>query len=66
MSRSVVNVDARLLREAMRLTGLRREVDVVNEGLRLLVARGRPERRFARLRGRVAWEGDLNIARHGR
>ena len=52
--------------EAMRLTGLRRKVDVVNEGLRVLVAQRRLQRGFARLRGRVEWDGDLDQMRHGR
>jgi Arc/MetJ family transcription regulator len=66
MARTVVNLDDRMVLEAMRLTGLRRKVDVVNEGLRVLVAQRRLQRGFDRLRGRVAWDGDLDQMRHGR
>ncbi len=66
MARTLVNLDDRLLEEALRLTGRRRKVDVVNDGLRLLVAQRRLELLFGRLRGRVAWEGDLDRMRHGR
>ena len=66
MARTVVNLDDRMVLEAMRLTGLRRKVDVVNEGLRVLVAQQRLRRGFARLRGRVTWDGDLDQMRHGR
>jgi Arc/MetJ family transcription regulator len=66
MARTVVNLDDRMVLEAMRLTGLRRKVDVVNEGLRVLVAQRRLQRGFVRLRGRVDWDGDLDQMRHGR
>jgi Arc/MetJ family transcription regulator len=66
MARTVVNLDDRMVLEAMRLTGLRRKVDVVNEGLRVLVAQQRLRRGFSRLRGRVTWDGDLDHMRHGR
>lgn len=41
MARTVINLDDKLVREAMRRTGLKRKVDVVNEGLRVLVAQRR-------------------------
>jgi Arc/MetJ family transcription regulator len=62
----VVNLDDALVREAMKATGLTRKVDVVNEGLRVLVAQRRLERLFGQLRGGVAWEGDALEMRHGR
>lgn len=66
MARTLVNLDDALVREAMKATGLTRKVDVVNEGLRVLVAQRRLERLFGRLRGRVSWEGDPLEMRHGR
>jgi Arc/MetJ family transcription regulator len=66
MARTVINLDDRMLQQALLLTGLRRKVDVVNEGLRVLVAQRRLERLFARLRGRVPWEGDPDRMRHER
>ena len=65
MARTVVNLDDKLVRAAMRYTGLRRKVDVVNEGLRTLVEQRKLERLFDSLRGRVRWEGDPHSMRHG-
>lgn len=66
MSKTLVNLDDELLRQAMRMTGLARKVDIVNEALRVLVAQRRLESQFATLRGRISWEGDLDEMRHGR
>jgi Arc/MetJ family transcription regulator len=66
MARTLVNLDDGLVAQAMRYTGLRRKVDVVNEGLRVLVAQRKAARLFHRLRGRIAWEGDPLAMRHGR
>jgi Arc/MetJ family transcription regulator len=65
MARTVVNLRYDLVAEAMRYTGLRRKVDVVNEGLRLLVAQRKLARLFRRLQGRVEWVGDPLTMRHG-
>lgn len=66
LARTVINLDDRLVREAMRRTGLKRKVDVVNYALRELVAQERIVRMFQTLKGRVTWEGDLEEMRHGR
>ena len=66
MARTVVNLNEDLLREAMRESGLRRKVDLVNEGLRALAAQRKVQRLFRKLAGRVAWEGDPVAMRHGR
>ena len=48
--RTTLNLDADLLREAERLTGLRAKTEVIHEGLRALIAR-ESARRLAALGG---------------
>jgi Arc/MetJ family transcription regulator len=66
MARTVVNLDEELLAAAARETGLKRKVDLVNEGLRALVAQRKSLRVFRNLRGRLDWPGDPYELRHGR
>ncbi len=66
MAKTLVNLDEGLLAAAMRETGLRRKVDVVNEGLRALVAQRRSLRLYRAVRGRIGFEGDVLEMRHGR
>ena len=66
MARTLVNLNEALLQQAMQYTGMRRKVDVVNEGLRTLVQQRKTERLFDSLRGRVHWEGNPFAMRHGR
>ena len=65
MARTPVNLDDELLRAALRETGLSRKVDVVNEGLRTLIAQPRVLRLYRSRRGRVDWRGDPHELRHG-
>lgn len=51
--------------QAMRSSGARTKRAAVEEGLRLLI-RTRSQKSIRRLRGKVAWEGDLETARQGR
>ena len=63
--RTNIVIDDQLMRQAMRVTGLRTKRAVVEAGLRLLVdIHGQTSIR--RLRGKVAWIGDLNEMREGR
>jgi len=63
--RTNIDIDDNLMREAMRSSGARTKRAAVEEGLRLLI-RTRDQRAIRRLRGRVAWEGDLERSRLGR
>ena len=58
-------IDDKLIREAMRATGLSTKRAVVEEGIRLL-ARLEAQARVRRLRGKVSWRGDLDALRAGR
>jgi Arc/MetJ family transcription regulator len=63
--RTNIDIDDRLMREAMRSSGARTKRAVVEEALRLLI-QTRSQSGIRRLRGKVAWEGDLNASRLGR
>jgi Arc/MetJ family transcription regulator len=60
-----VDVDRDLLRAAQSATGLETERAVVEAGLRLLVQLN-GQAKFRELRGKVAWEGDLEQSRRSR
>jgi Arc/MetJ family transcription regulator len=63
--RTNIVIDDALMDEALRVTGLTTKRAVVEEGLRMLL-RVRGQRGVRRLRGKVAWEGDLDAARASR
>jgi Arc/MetJ family transcription regulator len=63
--RTNIDIDDNLMRQAMRSSGARTKRAVVEEGLRLLI-RTRDQRTVRRLRGTVAWNGDLERSRLGR
>jgi len=60
--RTNIDIDDRLMRQAMRSSGARTKRAVVEAALRLLV-QTKGQRSIRRLRGKVAWEGDLNESR---
>ena len=63
--RTNIEIDDRLMRQAMRHSGARTKKAAVEAGLRLLIdtyAQGA----IRRLKGKVRWEGNLNESRHGR
>ena len=63
--RTNIDIDDSLMRQAMRTTGARTKRAAVEEGLRLLI-RTRGQRSIRRLRGKVAWDGDLDETRRSR
>ena len=63
--RTNIDIDDRLMRQAMRSSGARTKRAVVEAGLRLLI-QTKGQASIRRLRGKVAWEGDLNSSRLGR
>ena len=60
--RTNIDIDDRLMRQAMRTSGARTKRAVVEEALRLLV-QTKGQRTIRRLRGKIAWEGDLDASR---
>jgi len=63
--RTNIDIDDRLMEEAMRSTGARTKRAAVEAGLRLLI-QTRAQASVRKLRGKVRWEGDLQISRLGR
>ena len=66
MARTNIDIDDQLVEQAMRLTGARTKRQVVNIALRRLVDKGGLYRSLRRLRGKLAWEGNVNAWRADR
>ena len=64
MPRNIV-IDDKLLRDALRATGLKSKREVVELGLRTLL-RLTQQAEIRTLRGKVQWKGDLNAMRTDR
>ncbi len=60
--RTNIDIDDELMRQAMRSSEATTKRGVVEEALRLLI-QTRSQGSVRRLRGKVAWEGDLNASR---
>ena len=63
--RTNIVIDDRLMQKAMRSTGLKTKRSVVEAGLKLLV-QVKAQTGIRRLRGKVAWEGNLDRMRTNR
>lgn len=59
MARTNIDLDDRLVKKAMRLTGATTKREVVDLALRRLVEKGTLYRAVSRLKGRLSWEGDV-------
>jgi len=60
--RTNIDIDDRLMRQAMRSSGARTKRAAVEEGLRLLI-QTKGQAVIRRLRGKVVWQGDLSSSR---
>ena len=60
--RTNIVIDDKLMKETLRLTGLRTKREVVELGLRTIV-RLRKQEKIRRLRGKLKWQGDLDAMR---
>jgi len=63
--RTNIDIDDRLMEEAMKSSGSRTKRAAVEAGLRLLI-QTRSQDSVRKLRGKVKWEGDLERSRLGR
>jgi Arc/MetJ family transcription regulator len=60
--RATVVIDDALMKQALKAGTFRTKRSVIEAGLRLLV-QVESQRRLRKLRGKVAWEGDLDAMR---
>jgi len=63
--RTNIVIDDKLMRDTLRATGLKTKRAAVEEGLRTLL-RLRRQAEIRRLRGKLAWRGDLDAMRSDR
>ncbi len=63
--RTNIDIDDRLMRQAMRSSRSRTKRAAVEAGLRLLI-QTRAQTGIRRLRGQIRWEGNLHKSRLGR
>jgi len=63
--RTNIDIDDRLLSEAMHASGCKTKRATVEEGLRLL-ARQKAYRGILALRGKIHWEGDPDVLRRAK
>jgi Arc/MetJ family transcription regulator len=60
--RTNIVIDDKLMKETLRLTGLRTKREAVELGLRTIV-RLRKQEEIRRFRGKLKWQGDLDATR---
>jgi Arc/MetJ family transcription regulator len=60
--RTNIVIDEKLMKETLRLTGLKTKREAVELGLRTIV-RLRKQQGIRRFRGKLAWQGDLDSMR---
>jgi Arc/MetJ family transcription regulator len=60
--RTNIVIDDKLMREALRATGLKTKREAVELGLRTLL-RLRQQSQIRRFRGKLGWQGDLDAMR---
>ena len=63
--RTNIVIDDKLMREALRATGLKTKREAVEQGLRTLLRLSK-QAEIRRLRGKLDWQGDLNAMRSER
>lgn len=65
MSRTIIDLRDDLMRQAQKLTGLTKKVEIVNFALERLVRQEEIEK-ILKLKGRVEWSGNLRKMRRNR
>ena len=63
--RTNIEIDDKLMRDALRATGAKTKKEAVELGLRTLIDL-RAQEKARELRGKITWEGDLNEMRTGK
>lgn len=62
MAKTNIDLDDKLIKEAMKLNKGKTKEEVINEALRKYIL-GINQRKFLDLKGKVQWDGDLNEMR---
>lgn len=60
--RTNIEIDDKLMKDALRATGVKTKREAVELGLKTLVQL-RAQEKVRQLKGRITWEGDLNTMR---
>jgi Arc/MetJ family transcription regulator len=63
--RTNIVIDDILMEQALAVSGYKTKKETVEEGLRLIIALKNQEK-IRKLRGRLQWEGDLELMRNDR
>ncbi|MES9855036.1 MAG: type II toxin-antitoxin system VapB family antitoxin [Sedimenticola sp.] len=63
--RTNIVIDDKLMSDALKATGLHTKREAVELGLKLLVRQNK-QQAIRKLRGKLAWEGDLDEMRGGK
>lgn len=63
--RTNVSINDQLMADALKASGYKTKKEAVDQGLRLLVQRAR-QQQIRELRGKVAWDDDLDAMRSAR
>lgn len=63
--RTNIEIDDKLMAEAMKATGLKTKKAVVEEGLRHIIRKSEQLKVFEKLRG-IGWDGDLDAWRQSK
>ena len=61
--RTNIDIDDKLMAEAMELSGARTKKQTVEEALKDMVRRRKAAKAILALRGKIEWEGDLDTMR---
>ena len=64
--RTNIDIDDKLIAEAMALTGAKTKKQAVEEALKEVVQRRKTAKAIRCLRGKIHWEGDLDALRRDR
>ncbi len=60
--RTNIEIDDKLMRDTLRLTGIKTKREAVERGLRMLLSLSR-QAEIRKFRGKLKWEGDLDEMR---
>lgn len=63
--RTNIEIDDKLMKDALKATGAKTKREAVELGLKTLVQL-RAQEKIRELRGKISWEGDLNVLRTDR